>query len=269
MSSNVDERAKLAAQEAERARDVLQRLAAQNARLARAVLTARPMALPPERFDPEPWLDLAVRATGLSRENLQAAITAAGPPPEYTHPGVDVRARARRRGVVAGVPELHLRNLVDRDPMPGQAWVAVREFLADDRLGFLVLSGGKGTHKTGSACWMLTQVEGGNFVEAPDLLAVAIEDKARYLRLRVSRYVVLDDLGTEIRDGKGLFQGVLNTLWNGWYAGCAKVITTCNLTAEEFRRPPEKGGYGERIYDRLRERGRWICIGGESRRRAP
>jgi DNA replication protein DnaC len=108
------------------------------------------------------------------------------------------------------------------------------------------------------------RLERGEYVEAADLIAVAIEDKARYLKLRKASLVVLDELGTETADDKGYWQRTFNTLWNGWYAGCAKVIVTCNLSVEQFSTL-----YSERARDRLKERGRFLYIGGESLRRNP
>jgi hypothetical protein len=84
----------------------------------------------------------------------------------------------------------------------------------------LVLAGGKGIFKTGSACWTLGQVDGGVFVEACDRLDIAFHDGAMFLRLRRAKFVVLDDLGAEeVGDGNdsGYFKRELNKLCKGWY----------------------------------------------------
>jgi hypothetical protein len=206
----------------------------------------------------------AQEATGLSREELmRLAEEEARKPREPLVPPMTAAERARRCMLSSGVPGLYVQCVADAEPIAYDALKAVQAFAADDSLGVLVVSGGVGTYKTGSACWLLGQHEG-EYVEAPDLLAIAIEDKPRYLRLRRARFAVLDDLGTEIQDAGGWWLKTFNTLFNGWYSGLSKVVITCNLTPEQF-----KGAYGERIVDRIRERGRWVDIGGESGRKRP
>ena len=212
-----------------------------------------------------------MRKTGLTREQIleQAAAEepAALPPPANA---------ARRRMVAAGVPELHVRHLADGEPIECDALRLVREHM-QRRGGFLVLSGGKGVRKTGSACWMLGQVEDGVYVEALDLLDIAFHDRALFLRLRRAKYVVLDDIGAETTASGGadaaLFQRELWKLWKGWYDSAATVVVTCNLERVDFDGRKLDGsvdpsrGYGERIRERMDERGRFYTVGGESVRR--
>lgn len=185
---------------------------------------------------------------------------------------------ARRMMLSAGGKriERHIRNVGDRAPDECEALTAVREFLADDKLWCLVLAGGKGTRKTGSACWALSRVEGGAFFEAPDLLEIAINDKPFMARIVKAPLVVIDDLGTERQDDKGVWLGTFQDMWNKLYAAAAKVIVTGNLYPQDVYDKQDTKKllwpgftriYGERVADRFREGGRWRVIGGESVRR--
>lgn len=210
----------------------------------------------------------ALKATGLSGEELDAMAAMAAEEP--VHAGPDARTIARGRLRRAGAPRRHIEHVVDQEPDECDALRAVRAFMGDPKAWCLVLSGGVGTQKTGSCCWALKHEEGGMFVEADELLAIALEDKPRYLRLKRAHLVVLDDLGCELRDPKGYWIKTFTTLMNGWYSACARVLITCNVSSDFFKQRIEDGGYGERVADRIREHGRFVEIAGESvRRRLP
>ncbi len=248
--------------EGQRAHVALQQRAAANARRIRDDEYARHARETVELGDH--WLAAAERATGLSRQELAALAEALPPPETFVDRRPTARQLARRWMVNAGAPELHIQNVWDQDAIHCDALFAVRELMADPKLSLLVLSGGVGTRKSGSACWALSQREGGIYVQADELLPIAFEDKPRYLLLKRAPVVIVDDLGTEGPDDKGYWHRTFNTLVNAWYAGCRKVVFTCNMTKQQFKLPPDKGGYGERVVDRIRECGRWISLGGES-----
>lgn len=256
-----DERMELVVLERDELRVAIERRAAQNARLARAILVGT--GPQPERLDLSELFSAAEKATGLTREQLLAAAGELVDPEPRSERLPDAHTVARRRMETAAPKvngesciERHIRAVADRDPVRCDALEAVAAFLVAPE-SVLVLSGGVGTQKTGSACWALSQAPG-QFVDAGDLLAIGIEDKARYLKLRQAKLVVVDDLGYEI-DDTGKWKRAFTSLLNGWYASCAKVIMTCNLRKDEF-----KTAYGERVVDRLRECGRWVTVGGES-----
>lgn len=207
--------------------------------------------------------ELACKQTGLTMAELLEREKEVSHPREFIAVAPNPHALARRRMKSADAPELHIRNVADVDPMQCEAWQKVRSFL-DGRKGFLVLAGGKGTQKTGSACWALGQVERGAFLEAGAIIRLSIEKRNEWERIIKSQIVVLDDLGTEKRDGQGVFLAAFFELFNGIYSDCRRLIVTCNLTPEQFKAEPERGGYGARVYDRLRESGTWSVIGGES-----
>lgn len=178
--------------------------------------------------------------------------------------GVGIGARARM--VKAKVPEIHIRHVADRPPVECQPLLWVREFL-NSKKGFLTLMGGKGTMKSGSACFPLGQIDGGAFVEAADLISISLnKDQTRWNWILNAPVVVLDEIGLEERKGGGLdaFMKAFYRLFNGVYSDCRRMIITGNMTKTKFKLAPEDGGYGERVYDRLKEMGVWYNVPGES-----
>ncbi len=165
---------------------------------------------------------------------------------------------ARRRMMGAGVPVRFIEAVADKAPLDCEPLRYVRDFL-DGRDGFRVLSGGKGTRKTGSASWALGQLDGGAFLEASAVTRLSIEQRPKWEAIIASPLVVLDDLGTERRDEKGAFVAALSEMINAIYSQRRRLIVTCNLTPKTF-----KETYGEREYDRLREAGKWSTVAGES-----
>ena len=168
------------------------------------------------------------------------------------------RVIARRRMAGAGVPELFLRAVADKEPEDCEPLRQVQDFLSSAD-GFRVLSGGKGTMKTGSACWALGQLDGGMYVEAMDVIRLSIEDKPKWEAIVAAPLVVFDDLGWEKRDDKAAFTSAFSRLLNTVYTQRRRMIITCNMTRENF-----KATYGEREFDRMREVGKWSAIAGES-----
>jgi hypothetical protein len=171
------------------------------------------------------------------------------------------RTMARRRMVGAGVPDKFIGDVIDRLVADCQPMRDVRAFLGSGD-GFRILAGGKGTRKTGSACWALGQLDGGAFLHARDVTRLSINDRDKWERINQAPIVVLDDLGTEAGDTKGAFVSALSELIDRAYSRSRRLIITCNLTPATF-----KATYGEREYDRLREVGKWSTIAGESVRR--
>ena len=201
----------------------------------------------------------ACKATGLSEHELKARSEALGcdfdAPPVSREPREVIAAR--------GVPEKHLRAIFDREPIECDALRAVREFLAGDKTS-LVLAGGVGTRKSGSACWALTQ-RPGVFVtedEALRLYTSRLEDDITSMRrIRAAQVLVIDDIG-EYSDDKGWSTKVITGLWNHRYSSELKLIVTVNKTAKQFA-----DEFGQRIVDRVRESGRFVELGGQSVRR--
>lgn len=244
----------------------LERIANTNARLARLYFEAQREAdgqRAPASVDLTPIYESAMRATGMSLDELKAAAANDNDHAEpFARPVIDVRRVARQRMKRAGVLEGHIQTVGDRDPIGCDALTAVRELLARPSGGIVVLAGGLGTRKTGSACWLLGQVEDGMYTKASHLLSIAMKDHETHLRLSRARAVVLDDLGIEVLDREGYWLATFTSLFDDWcYSQCWAVLT-CNLTVDQFRQR-----YGERVVDRIRERGDFVLIGGESVRK--
>lgn len=219
-------------------------------------------------------MERAARETGMSIEEMRAAGA-------REIAAIDEQRAVRSERLMlqrARVGNKHIRHVGDRAPIECQALTGVREFVDDDALWCLILSGGNGTRKTGSACWALTRIPG-IFVEAHELLDIAFGKKREYEglheRLLKSKLVVFDDLGTERADDGGNWAHEFQYMWNRLYENDAKLIVTCNMPPVDVRDPSgtvkRKGFaslYDKRVIDRFREGGRWINLQGESVRPA-
>lgn len=251
-------------EEAAKLRGIIEAQARNNQRLAQALMLARGSSLvPPEPLDLSPLIALAEKATGLTAAEMRAMASQIAQEPVSPPAPSSTTGECRKRALRAGSPVLHVEHIFDREPRRTQALDAVREFVRDDARGVLVLVGGKGTGKTAASVYMLGHI-GGVFLDAGDLLDVAIGNRELWGRLLNARSVVIDDLGTETLGDSGLWLATFNRLFNRLYANKAKTILTTNgIDPEGFSRR-----YGDRIYDRLRERGRWLYLVGDSMRSA-
>lgn len=205
-------------------------------------------------------VDRAVKATGMTREQLLAEAESLPAWPDAVEPVRPPLPSPRVLMKTAGVDELHIANCGDKEPEDCAALAAVRALVRAKRGHILVLAGKNDVGKTGTACWMLGQVAGGVYQGARGLLELQFRHRDKWERLRDARAVVLDDLGTE--DVNDAFRGALSELVNAWYARLARVIITTNLSNAEFNEQK----YGPRITGRLAERGRWVVYRGPSRR---
>lgn len=195
---------------------------------------------------------------GMTLERWMAAEAAVNHPCEVVPITPTPRMLARRRMTQAGVPARFIEHVADKEPLDCDPLKNVRDFLNGPD-GFRVISGGKGTRKTGSACWALGQLDGGVFLDVKQITRLSIEQRSRWDRILEAPLVVLDDLGTETRDEKGYFGSAVSELINSTYSHRRRLIVTCNMSKDTFQRV-----YGERELDRLREAGKWSTIGGQS-----
>ena len=88
-------------------------------------------------------------------------------------------------------------------------------------------------------------------------------DEDAMTKLLSTKRLVVDDLGGEYLDKNGFYTGLLDELVNEREANHRATIFTTNLNAPAFR-----DRYGERIYDRIKEGGRFIACGNASMRKA-
>lgn len=176
-----------------------------------------------------------------------------------------------------GVPAKDIAIILSNELRETQALAEARRFLATPNARTLILSGKPGCGKTTAAAWIVSQPSpdrhGGTWLGRwPHALAPRFIDVHRLSR--VSRYeeagigpleacamLAIDDLGLEYADAKGNLQSTLDGLINARYAADLRTIVTTNVPAKGFRRR-----YGERVADRLRERGRFVELTGESLR---
>jgi len=208
---------------------------------------------------------LACKATGLSEDELRRRaaemdLTIPETPMHETLERADRDTVIRRR-----VPLKHIETIYDADPKMCDALAKVRRCVESPRQTFLVLSGGVGVYKTGSACWALT-VKPGRFVFAEELARLAGardgEDANQWRMTRGTPLLVLDDLGNEYVDDKGWMAKVIRGLFDYRYANRLKTIVTTNLDAKQFM-----AIYGVPVFDRVREEGEFVDIHGKSNRR--
>jgi hypothetical protein len=213
-------------------------------------------------------MQLAIRNTGLTREQIVerwGEEAEASPVPSSAVPG----ALATQRAKLAKMPDLYRDAVMIREPRDCLPLQAVKKFLASRRR-LLMLSGGKGTLKSGSACWAIGQVDGSRYVDAMELVDVHLRDPDRWASLLGGHLVVLDDLGREDqREGQwALFLAAWRKLVVNAYTRGRRLVVTSNLTWDQFRRDEDDGGYGALAADRWNECGSWIDVPGESQRKA-
>lgn len=220
-------------------------------------------AIASEEF--EQILEIACRATGMSRaEMLRATGLEWRDLHRKEEPKPITLADIRERMTRARVPELFIRSVGVRAPVDCFALREVRSFLEARNRRVLVLSGGRGTRKTGSAAWALGQLMGGRFLASSRILATVIDDRDYWSECLRAPLLVLDDLGVEVRDSRGTFLTHFHALIENAYSACRRLIVTTNLSFSQFRAEPDQGGYGVRVYDRIVECGTWSTVAGES-----
>jgi DNA replication protein DnaC len=156
-------------------------------------------------------------------------------------------------------------------PLDTPALRLARSF-AEGRKRVLVLAGGTGAGKTTAATWYaLAGISTAPaFVRAGELEARGRYDKELRAWLRSRSLLVVDDIGAEVLDGKGVFGSLLDEIVDAFYGDRKPLILTTNLA----QRRKDAGGepqfierYGERIASRMREVGRWGDCGNVDLRR--
>lgn len=148
---------------------------------------------------------------------------------------------------------------------------AVR-FLLHHRFGgekaktIVILSGPAGCGKTvAAAMWAAERADRGEpttFVRASDFAASSRYGDVRD-RWKTATALVVDDLGVEYLDEKGSFLVDLDDLLDLYYSTMKPIVITTNSTLEMLGQR-----YGSRVYDRLRESGKFYSISEPSMRGA-
>jgi len=130
------------------------------------------------------------------------------------------------------------------------------------RTRVLVFGGGVGVGKTTAAAWICVKAQD----PRPGFIRVsALERRGRYDKgldawLRTRTSLVIDDVGAEVLDGKGVFRSLLDEIVDTFYANKRTLIMTTNLRPKQATpndQPQFKERYGERVWSRCSELGEW------------
>lgn len=179
------------------------------------------------------------------------------------------REMMRHRARKANMPDQYREHVIDRVPLDCQALSAVKDFLKGRRK-LLMLSGGKGTWKSGSSCYAIGQVDGSRYVDACELVDVKFHDRERFNELMSANLVVLDDLEWGVKNKtpaeRAQFMGIWMRLVVNAYTRGRRLITNSNILWEAFAKNDDEGGFGVLVADRWTEAGDWIDVEGESMR---
>lgn len=178
-------------------------------------------------------------------------------------------SQERWRLAALGIPAKDIEQILSGALDDTEAIGAVRDFYRSEAQ-MLVLSGTRGCGKTTAAGWWLTHqfspslyfdTKPVRFVDVIDFARTSRYDDGAMDELKLSRALVLDDIGMEYLDDKGAFASLFSGVLNSRYNGLLPTLITTNATAQEF-----KERYGERIVDRLREAGRFTELSSGSLR---
>lgn len=163
-------------------------------------------------------------------------------------------------------PMLHASALgSEGGPTSSPALCAVGSFLSPrDEAQILVLAGGVGTGKTMAAAWGCA-FHGGLMCKAMEIVKAGLFDSLEVAPQQF-HLMAIDDLGMEPVDAKGYGYAAIFDLLDERYDSGQKTILTTNLTMDDFRARYGSGA-GARMWDRIREVGRWVDVPGESMRR--
>ncbi len=132
----------------------------------------------------------------------------------------------------------------------------------------LVLSGPTGVGKTfAAALWIDEGTDTARMVSATQLsmLTKSRIDKNKFEELCRCSVLAIDDLGTEVDDDRGSFRSRFDRLMSRRIAAKKRTVITTNLNAIQFQHP--RHGYGDRVWSRLFQHGRFDEVNGVDLRR--
>jgi hypothetical protein len=199
----------------------------------------------PLRADPDCPVRLRTRAADAARRKQEAQTR-----------------RIREAALAAGIPSRHwhLLSIPGAEPGPKFRETEALAAIHADR-ALLVLCGLPGVGKSGAAavwCWE----RGGIWRPASEVARMSWYEKGAVAELIAAPALVLDEVGVEVDDGKGVWRSRLDELVSGRYDARRPTCITTNLTPEAA-----KVLLGERIGSRIEEVGDLVVCGGESLRR--
>lgn len=145
-----------------------------------------------------------------------------------------------------------------------------RQYLTG-RKRIIVFAGATGCGKSTAAALVALESGGSSpgFVRAATLERWGRYSKALDQLLERSS-LVIDDLGSEILDGRNVFRSLLEEIIDTFYAARRRVAITTNLVARRTNaneEPQFHERYGDRIASRMAQAGVWADCGRVDRRR--
>ena len=170
-----------------------------------------------------------------------------------------------------GVPEKDARAVAEMSLDETDAIKACKAAVeARDRI--IVLAGPPGVGKTTAAGWLVSKalsphwhfdpLSSARFMTALELARISVYDDDAMAAVERPDLLVIDDVGAEYADAKGMFSTIIDGVVNARYARSLTTVITTNLNATLFRER-----YGERVIDRIRECGRFVELKGASMRK--
>lgn len=196
----------------------------------------------------------------------------------------DELARLESLWVKRGAPQAEVRMVMRDTLVETPALAFAKEWLVsmlrEDARAILVMAGPKGVGKTVAAVYALIKAtpappsgfsawpesQSPKFRHASEVAELGVfgteEDKKARGELKRCKTLVVDDLGAEYMTEQ--CKVLWDSLVNARYGSAGATILTTNLTHEQFALR-----YGERVFDRIRGRGEWYDIDGESMRGRP
>jgi DNA replication protein DnaC len=175
----------------------------------------------------------------------------------------DAAARARRWGLqLSGVPEEHWPHLAE--PRESKPIAEARALLAGPpEFRILVLGGPLGVGKSFALAWAVAQA-GGRLVRAADLVEMGSFDREYWDSLEAVSVLAIDELGAERPNVE--FESKLFNLLAGRYQRMKRTLIATNQDPDGFK--ARYAGTGlERLFDRIRNGGKFVACPGESLRK--
>jgi hypothetical protein len=195
------------------------------------------------------------------------------------------------RWAVEGAQKVHLDTPAMKHgrmfaSAPDRAFAASTDRLLGERDGdeapprdpptILVLAGGTGAGKTTVAAWIALKSYDAfpGFIQAGELESRGRYDKDLRGWLPERTSLVIDDIGAELLDGKGVFRSFLDEIVDRFYSSKRRLVITTNLRPkidDAYRADCARDGiepepqfrerYGDRVRSRIIQVGQWADCG--------
>lgn len=177
----------------------------------------------------------------------------------------NAREHAARRWVFIndGFSKHHTALVLADELAETPAMKFARSFAAGPKR-MIVFGGSVGAGKTTGATWLAWHHGGSHAgaITATQLAKAGMYDDKVNNFVQSRTLLVVNDLGAEFLDGKGMFRSVFDGLVDEYYERGARLVITTNLGKEDLAER-----YGARVVSRLAEVGTFVRCGDEDLRR--